>query len=580
VPSEPDTFANARIDAVTRWLANLSITWKLFIAPAVAVILLSLMAPLAIYSLGQQAKLLDELTTTEVEKAATMAALGRAVPEASNLSYRTIALASNSDDAAAVRRLVADTEKRLGEAASLIDRLGSFDLVQGQKEIVASLGKSLKAYTAANRQVATMAAADAATAYVMSGNGEKFYVELQTQLDALRDFERKSSVAKHDASMAQADAARFGMIALFVAAVMASILVTVVLSRMISGSITRLTNSTIKLADGDLTVQVEGGERQDEIGALAGAIGVFKSNAIDKRRIEEEQRVLQQKASTRQSAVEQHITAFEIQVRDALETLGAASVQMRSTSDGMSGTAERTNEQVAAAAAASNEASSNVQTVAAASEELSASISEISRQVSNAADIAGRAVDEARQTDVTVQGLPEVVAGIRDVVKLISDIAGQTNLLALNATIEAARAGESGRGFAVVASEVKSLATQTAKATGEISAQIEAVQNVTHATVEAMKRIGGTISEVSSVATSIASAVEEQGAATMEITRSTQQAAARTQEVSDNISGVSEGAKVTGDAAHGVKAAAEALNQQTDRLRSQVDDFLAKIRAA
>jgi methyl-accepting chemotaxis protein len=565
---------------VTGWLANLSITRKLFIAPAVAVILLSLMAPLAIYSLGQQAKLLDELTTTEVDKAATMAALGRAVPEASNLSYRTIALASNSDDPAAIKRLVADMDKRLGEAASLVDRLRSFDLIEGETEIVANLGKSLKAYTDAVRQVATMAAADAATAYMTTASGEKFYAELQTQLDGLRDFERRHSVAKHDASMAQAGTARFGMIVLFIAAVMASVLVTVVLSRTISGSITRLAASTIKLADGDLTVQVEGSERKDEIGVLAGAIGVFRSNAIDKRRIEEEQRVLQQKASARQGAVEQHIAAFETQVRDALEALAAASVQMRGTSDGMSGTAEQTNDQVAAVVAASTEASSNVQTVAAASEELSASISEISRQVSNAASIAGRAVDEARQTDVTVQGLAEVVSGIRDVVKLISDIAGQTNLLALNATIEAARAGDSGRGFAVVASEVKSLATQTAKATGEISAQIDAVQNVTRDTVQAMKRIGGTISEVSSVATSIASAVEEQGAATKEITRSTQQAAARTQEVSDNISGVSEGAKTTGHAAQGVKSAAEALNQQTDRLRSQVDDFLAKIRAA
>ena len=565
---------------MTGWLANLSITRKLFIAPAVAVILLSLMAPLAIYSLGQQAKLLDELTTTEVDKAATMAALGRAVPEASNLSYRTIALASNSDDPAAIKRLVADMDKRLGEAASLIDRLRSFDLIEGETEIVANLGKSLKAYTDAVRQVATMAAADAATAYMTTASGEKFYAELQTQLDGLRDFERRHSVAKHDASMAQAGTARFGMIVLFIAAVMASVLVTVVLSRTISGSITRLAASTIKLADGDLTVQVEGSERKDEIGVLAGAIGVFRSNAIDKRRIEEEQRVLQQKASARQGAVEQHIAAFETQVGDALEALAAASVQMRGTSDGMSGTAEQTNDQVAAVVAASTEASSNVQTVAAASEELSASISEISRQVSNAASIAGRAVDEARQTDVTVQGLAEVVSGIRDVVKLISDIAGQTNLLALNATIEAARAGDSGRGFAVVASEVKSLATQTAKATGEISAQIDAVQNVTRDTVQAMKRIGGTISEVSSVATSIASAVEEQGAATKEITRSTQQAAARTQEVSDNISGVSEGAKTTGHAAQGVKSAAEALNQQTDRLRSQVDDFLAKIRAA
>ena len=333
---------------MTRWIANLSITRKLFIAPAVAVILLSLMAPVAIYSLGQQAKLLDELTTSEVEKAAAMAALGRAVPEASNLSYRTIALASNSDDPAAIKRLVADMDKRLGEAASLIDRLRSFDLVEGEKEIVAGLDRSLKAYTDAVRQVATMAAADAATAYMMTASGEKSYAGLQTQLDALGDFERKRSVTKHDASMAQADAARFGMIALFIAAVMASILVTVWLSRMISGSITRLTTSTIKLADGDLTVQVEGGERLDEIGALAGAIGVFRSNAIDKRRIEEDQRALQQIASARQGAVEQHIATFEVQVRDALETLGAASVQMRGTSDGMSGTAERTNDQVAA----------------------------------------------------------------------------------------------------------------------------------------------------------------------------------------------------------------------------------------
>jgi methyl-accepting chemotaxis protein len=573
-------YANARIDAVKRWLSNLSITRKLFIAPAIAVMLLSLMAPLAIYSLGQQSSLLAELTTTEVEKAATMAALGRAVPEANNLSNRMIALASNSEDPAAIKGLVGAMDKRLAEAASLIDRLGSFDLVAAEREIVASLGKSLKAYTQSNRQVATMAAADAATAYMVSANGERFYLELQSQLDGLRDLERTRATAKHEASMAQSNQARFGMISLFLAAVIASILVTVALSRMISGSITRLTASTIKLADGDLSVQVEGGERRDEIGALAGAIGVFKNNAIDKRRIEEEQRALQQKALARHSAVEQHIAAFEIHVREALATLGAASVQMRGTSEGMSGTAQRTNDQVAAVAAASDEASSNVQTVAAASEELSASISEISRQVSTAATIACRAVDEARQTDLTVQGLSEVVAGIRDVVKLISDIAGQTNLLALNATIEAARAGDSGRGFAVVASEVKSLATQTAKATGEISAQIEAVQNVTHATVEAMKRIGGTIGEVSSVATSIASAVEEQGAATMEITRSTQQAAARTQEVSDHISGVSEGAKVTGQAAHGVKSAAEALNLQTERLRGQVDDFLANIRAA
>jgi methyl-accepting chemotaxis protein len=253
---------------------------------------------------------------------------------------------------------------------------------------------------------------------------------------------------------------------------------------------------------------------------------------------------------------------------------------MRKTSDSMTDTAGKTNTQVKSVATASDEASSNVQTVAAASEELSASIAEISRQVSHAATIAGRAVDETKQTDGTVQGLAEAATRIGEVVKMINDIAGQTNLLALNATIEAARAGEAGKGFAVVASEVKSLANQTAKATEDISAQINAIQSVTKDAVDAIKRIGGTIGEVSSVATSIASAVEEQGAATQEITRNTQQAAQRTKDVSNHIEGVTAGANATGQAAQGVKSAAEALGRQGEQLRAQVDDFLAKIRAA
>ncbi len=221
-----------------------------------------------------------------------------------------------------------------------------------------------------------------------------------------------------------------------------------------------------------------------------------------------------------------------------------------------------------------------MQTVATASEQLSSSIAEISQQVAKAAAIAGRAVEETRQTDGTVQGLAETAGRIGAVVKLINDIAGQTNLLALNATIEAARAGEAGKGFAVVASEVKSLANQTAKATEDISAQVAAVQAVTKEAVDAIKRIGGTIGEVSSVATSIASAVEEQGAATQEITRNTQAAAKRTKEVNEHIAGVSEGANATGSAAQGVRSSAEALGDQANKLRAQVNDFLAKIRTA
>jgi len=342
----------------------------------------------------------------------------------------------------------------------------------------------------------------------------------------------------------------------------------------------QIRDAMLKVAAGDLSAEASFPGRTDEIGALAGALSTFKQNAEDKARIEAGERDRAAQAEARQQTVDASIRTFEAEVKQALDALGNASQQMLETSSDMSRAAERSKGQVKAVAGASEEASTNVQTVAAASEELAASIGEISRQVASAADIAGRAVEETRETDRTVQSLAEIASKIGEVIGLINDIAGQTNLLALNATIEAARAGEAGKGFAVVASEVKSLANQTAKATEDISAQIAAVQNVTREAVDAIKRIGGTIAEVSTIATSIAGAVEEQGAATQEITRNTQEAATRTRDVTENISGVTDEANATGAAADGVRTAAESLGQQADRLRNQVNDFLTKIRAA
>jgi methyl-accepting chemotaxis protein len=389
--------------------------------------------------------------------------------------------------------------------------------------------------------------------------------------------------AAKDHAASQRSAAEWDLavqLALLAAALTLTLGMMRAVSRRVMRPLHQIQEAMLKVAKGDLSADVAFAGRTDEIGALAGALGTFKQNAAEKARIEDEERRRNEQRTARQQAIEEAVKAFESQVREALEALGSASGQMLSTSDGISKTATRSTEQVQAVASASDEASSNVQTVAAASEQLSASIAEISQQVARAATIAGRAVDETKQTDGTVQGLAAAAQKIGEVVKLINDIAGQTNLLALNATIEAARAGEAGKGFAVVASEVKSLANQTAKATEDISAQIASIQTVTKDAVDAIKRIGGTIGEVSTVATSIASAVEEQGAATQEITRNTQQAASRTKDVSAHIAGVSEGAAATGQAAHGVKSAAEALGTQAERLRTQVNDFLAKIRAA
>jgi methyl-accepting chemotaxis protein len=429
---------------------------------------------------------------------------------------------------------------------------------------------------------------DKVFATVLAGNkpeitSEQWSVQSVARLAKLLAVAEAGLEAAKDRASADRRNAEVGLatqLGLLLLAVVGALGSNMLIGRRIVQPLFVIKEAMLRIAAGDLDAEASYPGRRDEIGALAGAFGTFKQNAADKARFEEEQQQRRAQAEARQQAIETYINSFEAQVKEVLEAVGAASQQMLATSDNMTKTAERSNQQVRAAAGVSEEASTNVQAVAAASEELSASIAEISRQVTSAATIAGRAVEETQATDRTVQGLAEIATRIGDVIKLISDIAGQTNLLALNATIEAARAGEAGKGFAVVASEVKSLANQTAKATEDISAQISAVQGVTKEAVDAIKRIGGTIDDVSSIATSIASAVEEQGAATQEITRNTQLAAVRTRDVSDNIAGVTAEADATGAAAGGVKVAAETLGQQADRLRSQVQDFLAKMRAA
>ncbi|WP_291687727.1 HAMP domain-containing methyl-accepting chemotaxis protein [Bradyrhizobium sp.] len=394
--------------------------------------------------------------------------------------------------------------------------------------------------------------------------------------------ERALDAAKDHARAQEAEARRDLIVqsGLLVGALALAFAIIVGMRRRVITPLKAIGEAMHRVAGGDLSIAVPFADRHDEIGALAGALESFKQAAIEKERIEEAQRVQDSRTASRQQTVEAHIGRFESKVRDTLATLRSASEKMRSTSEGMSSVSAETNAQVRQASAASAAASSHVQSVAAASEQLSVSIADISRQVSHAASIAGRAVEQTRQTDGTVQGLAATASRIGEVVELINSIAGQTNLLALNATIEAARAGEAGKGFAVVASEVKSLATQTAKATEEISQQISAVQNVASEAVEAIKGIGGIIGEVSQVATAIAAAVEEQGAATQEITRSTQQAAHGTQQAADNLTGVTKGAAASGAAAADVKSAAEVLAVQTRELSEQVDGFLNDIRAA
>ena len=363
--------------------------------------------------------------------------------------------------------------------------------------------------------------------------------------------------------------------------VLLTLAVSMVVARGITGPLQRMTGAMNDLAGGKLDVDVPGIGRRDEIGEMAKAVEVFKRNAVERQALEAEQKQAETRAvAQRKADMYKMAEDFEGAVGGIIGAVSTASSQLETSAGALSSTAERAEELATTVAAASEEASTNVQSVASATEEMASSVNEISRQVQESARMAGEAVDQARKTNDRVSELSKAAARIGDVVELINTIAGQTNLLALNATIEAARAGEAGRGFAVVASEVKALAEQTAKATGEIGQQVSGIQAATQELVGAIKEISGTIERLSEISSAIAAAVEEQGAATQEISRNVQQAAHGTQQVSSNITDVQRGASETELASTQVLSAAQSLSGDSNRLKLEVDKFLATVRAA
>lgn len=334
------------------------------------------------------------------------------------------------------------------------------------------------------------------------------------------------------------------------------------------------------LADGDTDIELADAARGDEIGDMSKSVQVFQQNSVERMRLENQQQEDMARREERERQLRNLISGFESEIGQVVSSIDGSAETMGQTATALSGVADTTRGRTSSAAASSTEASSNVQTVASAAEQLSASIGEISEQVVRATSVVSRASSRASQSTGEVGHLSQAAQRIGEVVTLIQDIAEQTSLLALNATIEAARAGDAGKGFAVVASEVKNLATQTAKATEEIAQQVAGIQSSTESTVESIGAINSTMEEVNNITASIATAVEEQAASTQEISRNVQEAASGTEDVANNVEGILTAVDETAGSAEQVETASKDLSKHASVLRDQVSDFLEAVASA
>ncbi|WP_160936336.1 methyl-accepting chemotaxis protein [Teichococcus coralli] len=405
-------------------------------------------------------------------------------------------------------------------------------------------------------------------------------VASQAEILKLRDAALDETMAMTEASWNRARAAFLAALGLALAVAVSAVASVLTLLSRIVRPVQALTASVTRIAGGELDLEVPHRARRDELGSMAAAVETLRRGSAERLQLAEDQRQVQQQQIERAQRVDALLKSFEQETAGMLRMVATAASEMEATAGGMTKVAASGKDRANLVAGASERASGNVQTVAAAAEELSASIAEVARQVRDSAARAEQASAAAQQTDRTVRGLSEAAARIGDVVQLIAGIASQTNLLALNATIEAARAGEAGKGFAVVAGEVKNLASQTARATGEISQQIAAMQAETERTAQEIGGIAQMIVALNEATAVVAEAAGQQAEATREIGSAVAQAAVGTQEASHHAAGVSEDAERTGSAAQDVRGASSKLAEQAEGLRGRMEQFLAALRAA
>jgi methyl-accepting chemotaxis protein len=555
---------------------------KVFVAPVAITVFMLGMGAAAQYGAKQQGDALAEFARETMPKSMAVAEATDLVTATHINLFRTVNWAANSQEADKVELGSKRTFDRLRQTESALAAIGSRWRLNSEETTERDAAiTAFNAYAEAAKGVLDMVPYDASTAFIFLLTAERAFDTVKGRLDTLRGVQARQTEQTSANAFTSQEQTRLLFLALLSAAVVLAATITVTVARTISRPVTGMTRAMTALAAGDRSVIIPDTDRKDEIGRMAESVQVFKTKMIEADQLLAAQAKADQRAELEKKAAMKKVAdEFEKAVGNIVQTVSFASGELEMAASTLTKTAQVTQQLSGTVAAASEEASTNVQTVASATEQMTSSIEEISRQVLESSAIANEAVKQAQKTDGRIAELSQTAGRIGDVVKLITAIAEQTNLLALNATIEAARAGEAGRGFAVVAQEVKALAAQTAKATDQISTQIAGMQTVTQDSVSAIKEIGATIGRISTITATIAAAVEEQAATTQEITRNVQQAAHGTADVATNIVEVSRGASETGSASAHVLASAQSLSSESHRLRHEVQRFLNSVRAA